>query len=195
MTDFKRFFEGYRREFGNLTQLQVDGLNFLLRSFDADPSWADKRHRAYALATIRHETGISVKRDGQMVSLMYQPIEEVGGRLYLSKYFLKPSLRHALGNIQLSDAWNYKGRGYVQITGRANYRKFGIENNPEKALEPETAFKIMTKGMFRGMFTGKKLSDYINDETTLYVEARRIINRLDRAADIARYAVKFQGIL
>ncbi len=56
--------------------------------------------------------------------------------------------RADLGNTQKGDGKRYMGRGIFQLTGRANYRKFGpklgldIEANPELAAEPRTSFKI-----------------------------------------------------
>jgi putative chitinase len=46
-----------------------------------------------------------------------------------------------------------------------------------------------------GLFTGKKLADYITPASTDYLHARQIINRMDRAQDIANYAVKIQAAL
>ena len=59
------------------------------------------------------------------------------------------------------------------------------------ALEPDLAAKIMFKGMIDGIFTGKKLADYFNPRTADWKNARRIINGLDHADDIATYAKKF----
>jgi hypothetical protein len=49
--------------------------------------------------------------------------------------------------------------------------------------------------MTKGLFTGKKLNDYINNTKTDYVNARKIINGLDRANLIASYAKVFETAL
>ena len=83
----------------------------------------------------------------------------------------------------------------VQITGETNYERFGIASNPEMALETGTAIRIIFEGMIKGIFTGKKLSDYNKSIGYDFVNARRIINGVDRANDIAKYANYFLSIL
>jgi hypothetical protein len=57
--------------------------------------------------------------------------------------------RVSLGNRCPEDAYKYRGRGYVQLTGYGNYLKYGkiigvdLAGNPEKANEPETASHIL----------------------------------------------------
>jgi hypothetical protein len=49
--------------------------------------------------------------------------------------------------------------------------------------------------MRRGLFTGVKLATFINAEKCDYVNARKIINGLDKAELIAGYAEKIEAIL
>jgi hypothetical protein len=208
--DHAAFFAAYRQHFPTpnniLSQHTVDGLDALLTNFGRDSRWYDPRHVAYALATIRTETGVSIKGINQM----YHPIEELGGQIYLSKYYLNPRLKRMLGNVMLADSWNFKGRGYVQITGRRNYTLFAdllhvdLVGNPQLATDPVIAFEIMTEGMHGGLFTGRSLSDYIYTRTpsvglldvhTDYVHARQIINGMDRARIISYDAQKFEKCL
>lgn len=184
--DKHSFFSNYRDFFGNLSQRQVDGLDQLLDAIRADESVTDLRHLAYMLATVKHECADT-----------WRPITEYGNRTYFDKYNAGTSIGKRLGNLHKGDGYLFRGRGYVQITGRDNYAKFGLDliANPDKALEPGTAFKIMVAGMLNGLFTGKSLYTYIHDGICDYVAARRIINGTDQAENIAKYAFTFEKIL
>lgn len=164
---------------GRFTQGQVDGLNAILRVWETKFCAGDDRWLAYCLATVHHET------DKKM-----QPIEEYGkGKGYKYGRKLKQSGK------PYTDTDNiFYGRGYVQLTWYENYDKAGRKlgqdfiSHPEKTLNPELASQIMFLGMEEGWFTGKRLSNYFNASRTDWVNARRIINGLDKANLIAGYA-------
>ncbi|MCY6411178.1 glycoside hydrolase family 19 protein [Acinetobacter sp. VNH17] len=179
-----------RKSFGKLTQDQVDGINFLVSAFDADKTISYPQ-AAYMLATAWHETAQKM-----------QPITEYGSVKYFDKYDTG-TLAKRLGNTLAldGDGFKYRGRGYTQITGTDNYKRvgkaLGIElfNNPDLALKLDVAVKIMIHCMKNGVFTGKKLSDYINATSKNYLSARRIINGTDQAQKVADYAVVFEKAL
>jgi putative chitinase len=196
LREFKPYFKQITGK--NLTARQETAL---LRLVDELSHWEDLRCQAYALATVHVETFIPKG------NYRYEPVTEFGGQRYFHKYDVG-RLAKQLGNTPEADGdgFKYRGRGFVQLTGRRNYQKAdkhlqdaglcgGLIRNPDIALEPDIAFEIMDWGMVNGIFTGKTLSDYFNDKKTDYKGARRIINGQDRAAEIAEYAVNFERIL
>lgn len=172
------FFARIRRALyrDGLPQQAVDGFNTLL---DAAPDKWPADWLAYALATAYHETAHTM-----------QPIREKGGPRYFTRY----EGRKDLGNTKPGDGVKYHGRGYVQITGRRNYQdwsaRLGVDliGNPDLAMQPEHASRILWEGMERGTFTGKSLRTYTKAETLDFISARRIINGTDKASLIAGYA-------
>ena len=65
----------------------------------------------------------------------------------------------------------------------------------DRALDLDVAVKILFEGMLRGLFTGKKLADYLNADCTDWVGARRIVNGTDQAQTVAVFAQQFDAAL
>lgn len=163
----------------------------ILKAMQGKPlSWV-----AYALATAYLETARTMR-----------PIKEYGSDSYFNDRYgpegRKPALARQLGNTQRGDGARFCGRGYVQLTGRTNYKrasgKCGVDmvTNPALAMDINHAGKIMREGMTEGWFTGKKFGDYLPSSgpgnSSQFTKARRIINGQDKAAEIAGYAMAFQ---
>jgi predicted chitinase len=182
---FEQLFSSDEEEYYN-----VNNALSIATTLTADHMMVYLRWKAYALATVLAECGGN-----------FQPITEEGDPAYFSKYAVGTDLGKALGNTEIGDDILYKGRGYVQITGRKNYQRFtyllnvDLVNDPDLALQKQIAYQILSAGMTRGLFTGIGLLDYINASKCDYVNSRRIINGLDRAKEIANNAIKFQSCL
>jgi hypothetical protein len=125
---------------------------------------------AYVLATTEWETANTFK-----------PVREA---YWMSEEWRRKNLRY----------FPYYGRGYVQLTWRANYQKYssilGVDlvNNPDKVLEPNVSLFILVHGCKNGTFTGMKIEDYIHNGATDFYNARRVINGIDKAQEIANIA-------
>lgn len=96
---------------------------------------------AQFMAQMHHETGGFAK------------LVEMGNeRTITRKYDIRhnPELARILGNTRPGDGWRFRGRGYIQLTGRANYTKasedlFGDDRllrDPDLAAIPEIAANI-----------------------------------------------------
>lgn len=163
---------------GSMSQSAVDGIEAILSAWDSYGD-DDANKLAYILATAFHESD------------RFKTMEEyASGAAYEG--------RADLGNTRPGDGRRFKGRGFVQITGRRNYADWSerldidLIADPQRASEREISARIIVEGMMLGTFTGKRLGQYIGAD---FKEARRVVNGTDRANDIAGYAKDFQAAL
>ena len=94
---------------------------------------------AQFMAQVRHE------------SADFSRMKEIGGKQYFIKRYdprTAPQTARILGNTHPGDGERYFGRGFIQITGRDNYRMAGqalglpLEQHPELAAKPDVAARI-----------------------------------------------------
>lgn len=191
-----KFFAALRTSLfkSGLTQSQVDGINGILDAFathgDGKPDTL-----AYALATAYHETGRRMVpvREGFAST-------DAGARAAVNKLAAKRGASSAVAKYakpQPPHGHVYYGRGHVQLTWLDNYRgsskDAGVDlvANPDKMLDPVISARVLIKGLLDGRWNGqgKGLRFYLDRGDT--VGARRTVNILDKAANIAGYHKQF----
>lgn len=183
---------------GKLSVAQVGGLKAMLDKWEAESPGADDRWLAYMFGTAHHETGRTMQpvretfasSDDQAIARLNAAFAK-GVLTWVAKPYWQKD----------ADGKSWLGRGYVQITHKANYLKLkgvtGIDlvGSPTKAMEVPVALDIMFKGMAKGSFTGKKLGDHFSGGKEDWRSARRIINGLERADLVASYAKKYYAAI
>lgn len=185
----KAFFDAIRPAFrGSLDAGQVAGMEALLDAGEGLPL----HHMANVLAQVRRETG------GIMA-----PIKETVAAHHKNKH---PSDAEVIRRLNVAykagklpwvktPYWleGWFGRGQIQVTHKVNYNKFGI--GKDEALEPAVSARIAVQGMTKGMFTGRKLSDYSfpgDLDKPPSQNPRRIVNGPDGSdAEVAKFHRQF----
>jgi len=189
--DPKIFFDSIRTDLygGALGQSEVDGFNYLLsiweQYFEAKNPRDGTNWLAYCLATVYHETAYTI-----------EPIEEYGKGAGKS-YGVAAGPYNQI----------YYGRGYPQLTWWKNYvtgqtnlkTRYNVvaplEQQPQQMLIPSVSSLVLYDGMVYGWFTGVSLQTYFNATTEDPINARKIVNGLDKANLIASYYSSFKKAL
>ena len=153
-------------------QLYLPFINRVMEIYEID---TPLRASAF-LAQIAHESA----------ELKY--MEEIWGPTAQQKKYEPPGeVATRLGNTQAGDGFRYRGRGPIQVTGRANYKKYGdllgvdLVGNPDLAATPQYAFS--TAGVFWKLNGLNELAD-VQDFTAI---TKRINGGLNGLADRQRY--------
>jgi predicted chitinase len=184
----------------------------------------DPNQVAYMLATAQHESRFgaprfarsesmvedhnpySQQRNGQWSATVHTNGRSVQGAdpNALDTAYWDSAYGNRLGNRPgTTDGQDFKGRGFVQLTGRDNYRntsdrmnaqgfsyaeggqRYGGAGNPSVDLTTNpthmnqnktVAARALVDGMQSGSFTTQRLDRYINDQQQDFVNARRVVN-------------------
>lgn len=202
----------YDKQYTQLNSANKAGLRYILTTAKTDKDLTSIAEFAYMLATTKHETahtfrGIEEygKGSGKIYGTEITVTDPTTKKTYKNKYYGR-------GYVQLTWGYNYQrldqklGNGTFpnkNKTKTADFNKgFTISNpnesiylNPAKALDTKAAYAGLVWAMQKGIYTSKKIGDYISATKIDYVNARRVINGTNKANMIASYAENFEIML
>lgn len=162
-----------------LNAARLQGFNTIFDVWDGVESFDSLEWLAYELATAWHETGTRMLP----VRESFAP-DDATAFAKVTAYcegqgIYNYATRHQNGH-------SYYGRGYVQLTHAANYKKMGarlgrgdaLYNDPDSVMDPKFAADILISGMMEGLFRPAKgsLLDYFNSQNQRWYDARDLIN-------------------
>lgn len=163
---------------GSLDQGQVEGMEVLLD--EGTQRGLPVEFVAYVLATTAWETNWTM-----------QPVAEA--------YWIENAEEWRRKNLRY---YPFYGRGDVQLTWKRNYKRMGkhinvpLVKDPDLAMEQKIAAEVIYEGMTKGMFTGKRLANYLSKDGRFNArKARRIVNGMDKAGKIANIHAEFMNAL
>src|SRR6478736_3473754 len=110
-------------------------------------------HESSGFKRLTENLNYSAERLGEVFKKYFPTVSEQRRFAYNPVMIANRVYADRIGNggPETGDGWKYRGRGFVQLTGKANYKEastalFGDENvlldNPDLAAEPLTAARI-----------------------------------------------------
>ena len=141
---------------------------------------------AQFLAQVKHE------------SFDFTHMDERGGSNYYKQKYdpqFAPKTAKILGNKHAGDGERFHGRGYIQLTGRDNYRIAGqalgldLLNKPELAADPTTAAKI---AVWFWQNKTKNITNFADTKTVTHKINPALRGLKDRQDNFAEYAKLFK---
>lgn len=133
----------------------LEPLNAAMAEFKIDTP----RRQAAFLAQLAHESG------------EFRYFEEIWGP---TEAQLRYEGRADLGNCEPGDGKRFKGRGPIQITGRANYRKAGVALGVDLLKDPEIAATVEVGFRIAGWYWATHGCNLLADQERFDVITRAI---------------------
>ena len=100
------------------------------------------------------------------------------------------------GPEESGDGWKYRGRGFIQLTGKSNYAEAGktlgidLIGNPDLAADSTTAAQIVAWFFKKN---AKRITDWANVEQITKVVNGGLIGLADRKKEFERYLAKLNN--
>lgn len=139
-------------------------------------------HESSGFQRVQENLNYSAKRLTQVWPHRYPTLEVAARYARNPERLANHTYANRIGNgdVASGDGWRFRGRGWIQLTGRANYRSRGLalgldlEDNPELALQPGIRWKIAASFCDTHGRKGKSVFEWADEGRTDQVT--RIIN-------------------
>lgn len=161
----------------NLTKADqiMKPLNSAMKEFSIN---VPSRKTAF-IAQIAHETG------------GFRWFRELGNDTYFKKY----DGRKDLGNVNPGDGARFKGRGFIQITGRINYSKAAAVLNVDLINNPELAEDLVMAVRIAGWYWSSRGLNELADKDNFLEITRRINGGVNGLAQRKEYWMRAKKII
>lgn len=159
---------------------------------------SQERAEELALSANVHFPAYGIMDDPlRLAHFMAQLVHESGSFRYMEEIASGAAYegREDLGNIVAGDGKRYKGRGPIQLTGRANYRDFGrrigidLERHPEIAAVPSIGLHLALE-----YWRNRNLNTWADRDDVLAI-TRKINGGTNGLADRKAHLAKIKGWL
>lgn len=134
---------------------------------------------AHFMAQLHHESG------------GFKYLKELGNSAYFNKY----EGRKDLGNTVKGDGAKFKGRGYIQITGRANYTELSKALNIDFVNNPELLEQEANAILSALWFWDKKKLNIFADEDNISTITKRINGGFNGIQERKELLLKYKDLL
>lgn len=135
----------------------------------------------------------------------FKPIKEFGNAHYFKQhYWDNRSVRMSLGNMVESDSWTYCGRGFIQLTGRANYERVGWKLKLDLINQPDLLLQALpSAGSLKVYWDSRKITEVANlncnepskeKREKNWREVRRLVNGGDHGIEAFLHYLYVLGV-
>ena len=102
------------------------------------------------------------------------------------------------GSINSGDGWRFRGRGYIQLTGKDNYNRFGISIKEDILKNPDlvaTQYPLLSAAWFFSINNLNRISDRGSSTDVIQAVTKRVNGGTNGIDDRVRYFRKIYNAL
>lgn len=103
--------------------------------------------------------------------------------------------RKDLGNVMEGDGYNYRGRGFIQLTGRTNYTEASVYFNEDFITNPEFVSEYPYNALIAGWFWKKRNLNKYADADDIILVTKRINGGINGLDDRMKWTEKAKKVL